>query len=138
VDCGTTQMGGAASPLSAQIVAEYCESGAWRTHVEELRRLYRMRRETLLGALDRSMPEGVSWTAPAGGFFVWVTLPPHVYGKEVKRIAAERGIAVAAGEGYFIHAEDGAHHLRLTYSFAPPADLEKAAQILGDVIRELS
>jgi 2-aminoadipate transaminase len=138
VNCGTTQMGGGASPLSAQIVADYCTEGCWELHVERLRDLYRMRRARLLGALDRSMPEGVSWTTPAGGFFVWVTLPENVYGKEVKRRAAERGVAVAAGEGYFINPADGAHHLRLTYSFAPPDDLDKAAQILGDVIRELS
>ena len=136
-DCGTTQMGGGASPLSAQIVAEYCAAGDWARHVEGLRNLYRMRRETLLGALDRYMPDGVTWTTPKGGFFVWVTLPAKVYGKEVKKRAVELGIAVAAGEGYFINPADGAHHLRLTYSFAPPEDLETAAHILGEVIREL-
>ncbi len=138
VGCGTTQMGGGASPLSALIVAEYCCAGDWERHVEGLRELYRMRRETLLDALKRSMPEGVRWTTPAGGFFVWVTLPPTVYGKEVKKRAAERGVAVAAGEGYFINPTDGAHHLRLTYSFAPPKDIERAANILGEVIAELS
>ena len=137
VGCGTTQMGGGASPLSAQIVAEYCCAGDWERHVNGLHALYQMRRETLLGALERSMPEGVSWTTPAGGFFVWVTLPPTVYGKEVKKRAAERGVVVAAGEGYFINPADGAHHLRLTYSFAPPADIERAVGILGEVIAEL-
>jgi len=138
VGCGTTQMGGGASPLSAQIVAEYAAPGDWERHVDGLRELYQMRRDTLLGALERFMPDGVSWTMPKGGFFVWVTLPPTVYGKDVKRRAAERGVALAAGEGYFIHAADGAHNLRLTYSFAPPEDIVRAVGILGEVIRELA
>lgn len=133
VNCGTTQMGGGASPFTAQLVADYCCSGAWEGHVESLRALYRMRRDTLLAALERYMPEGVTWTTPAGGFFTWLTLDGAL-GREVKAAAAARGVLVAAGEGYFINPADGAHNLRLTYSFAPPQDIETAAHILSDVI----
>lgn len=136
VDCGTTQMGGGASPLSAQIVAEYCRAGYWEPHVARLRDLYRMRRDVMLSALARFMPPGVTWTRPGGGFFIWVTLPPDVYGQDVKRRALERGVMLAAGEGYFVHPADGANNLRLTFSFAPPADIERAVQILGEVISE--
>jgi 2-aminoadipate transaminase len=136
-DCGTTQMGGGASPFTAQFTADYCCSGAWEAHVERLQALYQMRRDTLLEAMDRFMPAGVTWTQPAGGFFVWVTLPEDVRGQEVKRRAAERGVMLAAGEGYFINREDGAHNLRLTYSFAPPQDIETAVKILAEVIASL-
>jgi DNA-binding transcriptional MocR family regulator len=129
-------MGGGASPLSAQIVAEYCRAGYWEPHVARLRDLYRMRRDVMLSALDRFMLPGVTWTRPAGGFFVWVTLPPDVYGQDVKRRALERGVMLAAGEGYFVHPADGSNNLRLTFSFAPPADIERAVRILGEVIED--
>ncbi len=135
VNCGTTQMGGGANPLSAQIVAEYCRQGLWEAHVDSLRNLYKMRRDMLLNALARHMPSEVKWTQPAGGFFVWVTLPNRLLAREVKARALERGVLVSAGEGYFINPADGAHHLRLTYSFAPPADIEKAIQILAEIVR---
>ncbi len=134
VACGTTQMGGGASPLSAQIVADYCCHGDWEAHVEGLRDLYRMRRDTMLAALEKHMPAGVRWTTPGGGFFVWVTLPEGVRGREVKQAALARGVMVASGEGYFVNPADGAHNLRLTYSFAPPDDIETAVRILADVI----
>lgn len=137
VNCGTTQMGGGASPLSAQIVAEYCRLGYWEPHVARLRDRYRLRRDRLLAALDRFMPPDVRWTHPAGGFFVWVTLPPDVFGQAVKRRALERGVLVAAGEGYCVNPADGAHHLRLTFSFAPLEDINTAVQRLADVIGEL-
>src|SRR6266700_4603980 len=41
VNCGTTQMGGGANPLSAQIVAEYCQRGTWATHILHLQSLYK-------------------------------------------------------------------------------------------------
>jgi 2-aminoadipate transaminase len=133
-NCGTAQMGGGASPFTAAFTADYCCSGAWEAHVERLQVLYQMRRDTLLEAMDRTMPAGVTWTTPAGGFFVWVTLPDGVRGQAVKRLAAERGVMVAAGEGYFINREDGARNLRLTYSFAPPEQLEAAVKVLAGVI----
>lgn len=135
VNCGTTQMGGGASPLSAQIVADYCRAGCWEPHVERLRKLYQRRRDTMLAALERYMPSGVTWTKPDGGFFVWLTLPDDVQARSIKQQALARGVMVAAGEGYFLDPANGAHHLRLTYSFAPPDDIEQAVRILSDVIR---
>jgi 2-aminoadipate transaminase len=134
VFCGTTQMGGGASPLAAQIVAEYCQQGHWDGHLEFLRQLYRERRDTLLAALAEYMPRQVSWTKPSGGFFVWVTLPAGMEGAGIKAQAAKRGVMVAAGEGYFVNPDDGRHNLRLTYSFAPLSDLVTATRILGEVV----
>lgn len=138
VGCGTTQMGGGASPLSAQIVAEYCRSGAWDRHVESLRKRYQMRRDHMLTALANHMPPGITWTQPAGGFFVWMSLPRQIQASHVKREALARGVLVAAGDGYFTNPKDGAHNLRLTYSFAPPEQIEKAVEILAGILKDLS
>ena len=35
----------------------------------------RERRDALLESLQALMPEGTTWTIPAGGFYSWVTLP---------------------------------------------------------------
>lgn len=127
-------MGGGASPLAAQIVAEYCREGYWDTHLDDLKNLYRTRRDTMLAALAKYMPPQVRWTTPSGGFFVWVTLPAGIHGAEVKAEASKRGVMVAAGEGYFVNRDDGKHNLRLTYSFAPLDELTKAVRILGEVV----
>lgn len=135
VDCGTTQMGGGASPLAAQFVAEFCRAGSWDSHLEDIRQLYSTRRDALLAALDRYMPPEVRWTQPLGGFFVWLTLPERLNGAAVKRQAAERGVLVASGEGFFVNPDDHKNYLRLTYSFAALADIDKAVRILSEVVK---
>ncbi|HLV97977.1 MAG TPA: aminotransferase class I/II-fold pyridoxal phosphate-dependent enzyme [Ktedonobacterales bacterium] len=137
VDCGTTQMGGGANPFVAQMVAAYCRSGAWEPHIQRLRSLYNMRRDRALAALGQYMPAGVRWTHPAGGFFVWLTLPQHVLAREVQRLALQQGVEVAAGEGFYAHPDQGAHHLRLTYSCASPDDIETGIRVLAQVIQGL-
>src|SRR5258708_7059750 len=138
VNCGTTQMGGGASPFTANIVAEFCRKGYLEPHVSDLRALYKRRRDAALSALTQSMPGGVTWTHPGGGFFIWLTLPGHVSAQKVKQIAQQRGGNVAPGEGYFLNPADGSHNLRLAFSFAPPPDIQAAIKILGNVIRELA
>jgi 2-aminoadipate transaminase len=137
VDCGTTQMGGGANPFTANIVAEYCRNGHWEPHVAGLQTLYKQRRDVVIEALSKYMPQGVRWTHPAGGFFIWLYLPDNVFAQDVKRLAHERKVLVAAGNGFYINPADGNHNLRLAFSFARPDDIEAGVHILGQVIREL-
>ncbi len=102
INCGTMQMGGGANPFVANIVAEYCRSGSWEKHITQLRYLYKMRRDVALAALHQYMPTDVKWTSPAGGFFLWLSLPHNVLSKDVKRLALQQGVALAAGPGFFV------------------------------------
>lgn len=137
VNCGTTQMGGGANPFTAQVVAEYCRSGHWQRHIQHLQALYKARRDQALAALERFMPSDVVWTRPAGGFFIWLTLPPHAFAQQVKQQALQRGVLVASGEGFFVDPSAGTHYLRLAYSCATPDALERAIDTLAQVIRDI-
>ena len=134
VSCGTSQMGGGANPFTASMVATYCTGGAWERHIARLRSLYAARRDAALSALERSMPADVRWTHPAGGFFIWLRLPGQVFARDVKRLALQEGVAVAAGEGFFVNPTDGEHHLRLAYSHAALEDIDAGIRMLARAI----
>src|SRR5205085_2697602 len=127
-------MGGGANPFTAQIVAEYCRSGHWETHLSGLRSLYKLRRDVALSALARYMPADVRWTHPMGGFFIWLSLPENVFTQDVKRLALREGVLVAGGGGFFVKDSDGGHNLRIAYSCASTDDIEKGISILAEVI----
>jgi 2-aminoadipate transaminase len=138
IACGTTQMGGGASPFSAQVVAQYCRSGHWEPHILRLRSVYGTRRDIMLSALERYMPSGIEWTCPDGGYFIWLTLPPTMHAHDVKRLALAAGVSLAAGDAFFVAPSDGRHHLRLAYSYAAPHDLDVAVHTLAQVINGLT
>ncbi|MEO7021516.1 MAG: PLP-dependent aminotransferase family protein [Ktedonobacteraceae bacterium] len=136
--CGTTQMGGGANPFIAHMIAEYCRSGAWEQHIVHLQSLYTMRRDRALSALERFMPADVAWTHPAGGFFIWLRLPEQVFAQQVKHLAFQQGVLLAAGDGFFVHPADGAHYLRLAYSCAALSEIDAGIRILAQVITSSS
>ncbi|HLI07612.1 MAG TPA: PLP-dependent aminotransferase family protein [Ktedonobacteraceae bacterium] len=136
VNCGVLQMGGGANPFTARMIAAYCRSGHWEEHIARLRSLYKTRRDVALSALRRYMPSDVRWTQPAGGFFIWLDLPAGLVAQDIKRVALQAGVLVSAGEGFFVNPADGAHHLRLAYSFASTGDIAAGIRILAQVIEQ--
>lgn len=138
VESGALRMGGGANPFNAALVAEYCRSGAWQAHVDWLRGQYRARRDVALAALDETMPDGVSWTHPAGGYFIWLRLPGALDVDELERVAQAQQVYFANGRGFFTEPFLGAHYLRLSYSYLSPDDLRVGIGILGRLIAQLA
>ncbi|MDX6466196.1 MAG: 2-aminoadipate transaminase [Gaiellaceae bacterium] len=102
-----------ASALAQRIYEEYSRRGWIDEQLPRSRALYARRCERLLGALERTMPEGVEWTRPSGGFFSWLTLP--VDAGELARRAVDQGVAVVPGGPFFPDGQ-GTTNLRLSYS----------------------
>lgn len=134
VNCGTTQMGGGANPFTAHMVAQYCRNGSWEKHIERVQSLYTLRRDRALSALEQYMPGDVEWSRPAGGFFIWLSLPRDIFADHIRRLALQEGVALAAGAGFFVNPIDGDHQMRLAYSCASPEEIETGIRVLGQVI----
>ena len=138
VNCGTTQMGGGANPFVSSIVAQYLGNDRWEKDIKRLREIYRHRRDIALSALERFMPEGVQWTVPSGGIFLWLTLPPSVSVYELQAASRQKGVIFSAGPGFYVDPDDGKFNLRLAYSFAAPEELEEGIRLLAETVEELS
>ena len=78
------------------------------------------------------------WTRPAGGFFVWLTLPKPLESEALLAAARERGVLFTPGVRFFAEGSEGGdlHNLRLPFSFLSEAQMSKGVRILAEVIRE--
>ena len=114
-----------ASPLLHRTVLAYLESGAHDPHVERLCALYRERRDASAAALHEHCEPYLTFRMPSGGFFHWLKLREGLDAAAVTRAAAEQGVAVTPGTGYYATA-GGDDRIRLVYSALPPQELEEA------------
>jgi DNA-binding transcriptional MocR family regulator len=107
-------------------------------HVGTLRAAYRARRDAMLRALEAHMPEGVAWTRPAGGMFVWLTLPDGLDGAHIlERAVAEARVAFVPGEAFFPD-RSVKNALRLSFSLNHPAEIEEGVRRLGRLLQEVA
>jgi 2-aminoadipate transaminase len=120
--------------FTQRIVHEVVKDGFLDRHVPTIRALYRDQCAAMLAALERSMPEGVSWNRPEGGMFVWVTLPAQIDTMKLLDAAVAQHVAFVPGAPFF--ANDAQHNtLRLSFVTVPPAKIDEGIARLGALIR---
>ncbi len=108
-------------------------SGLLEAHLPLVRARYAQQAEVMLEALATTMPEGVTWTRPDGGMFVWLTLPVGVDTLALLPRAIDRGVAFVPGAPFF--ADNAATNtLRLSFVTVPPEKIRAAVAVLGELI----
>jgi 2-aminoadipate transaminase len=117
------------------IAAEFCAQGHIYARLPQITDIYRRKRDVMLAALAREMPDGVTWTRPQGGVFLWVTLPEGMDTEHLLPLAVEEGVAYVVGSGF--HADGGGgRSMRLNFSFPSEADIEEGIRRLARLIRK--
>ncbi len=120
------------STLCQHVVHAVAKGGFLEAHVRRVRAVYGERRNVMLAALERHFPPEVRFTRPAGGLFLWVTLPEGLDAAELLPQALARGVAYVPGTSF--HAlGGGARTLRLNFSYPPPAQIEEGIRRLGEL-----
>ena len=89
-----------------------------------------------LKRLRNTFPEEATWTHPAGGFFVWVTLPEYVDTDSMLSVALEHGVTYTPGSGFYPNGTDGKNSMRLAFCFESPENLREAIRRLAGVIED--
>ena len=118
-----------------QMVMHAIVSSRYDALVDAARALYRGRRDALLAALEREMPQGVSWTRPEGGLFVWVTLPERFNGADLlARAIAEERVAFVPG-GAFFATDARLNTIRLNFSSPSIDQINEGIKRLGALLR---
>ena len=119
-----------------QIVAyEVAKNGFIDKHVLTIRQVYQERRDIMLEELAKNMPEGVKWTHPLGGLFLWVTLPEYMDTNIILKDAVAEKVAFVPGDSFYPYG-GGSNSMRLNFSNAKPEKIREGIQRLSRVVKK--
>ena len=117
------------------VAAEFLESGRLDANLTRSIELYKGKRDLLLRLLEEHMPEGVSWTHPEGGLFLFLTMPEGFDAVKFYDTALDSGVAYVAGE--FFHPDgSGKNTMRMNFSFMTPERIAEGVKLLASLLRE--
>ncbi|WP_125614623.1 PLP-dependent aminotransferase family protein [Specibacter cremeus] len=119
--------------FNQMLITEYLRGYDWMGQIRTYRALYRERCTALLDALAEFMPAGVTWTTPAGGFFVWLTLPEGVDTYPLLHEGIDAGVVFVPGAA-FTATPGPSNKLRLAFSSATPENLREGVRRLAPVL----
>ena len=121
--------------LPQATVYEFLRRGNFGPNLERVRGLLRSRRDAMLAALERELPGGAVWSRPAGGYFVWLDLPPGTTTDELQERAAEVDVSFVKGADFFPAGSGaGERSLRLAYSFVSPDEIGEGVARLATLL----
>ena len=121
--------------LNQAVVDQYLRRNLLPDHISSICKGYGAKMHQMLQYLDQ-FPDGVSFTRPQGGLFIWAELPEHIDTVSLLSKAVERKVAYVPGT-YF--CADGGHMntLRLNFSNSTPQQIETGMSILNDLIKSV-
>jgi 2-aminoadipate transaminase len=121
--------------LTQRVVYQFCTQGHLEPGIERFRDSYRTRRDVLLAALEAHLSGVITWTRPAGGMFVWASLPEGRSAQELLVRAMAQKVVFVPG-GSFHPGGGGEHTFRLNFVSATEERIREGIAILARVLRE--
>ncbi|MFZ6863906.1 PLP-dependent aminotransferase family protein [Undibacterium sp. Ji67W] len=120
--------------LTQMVVYEVIKDGFLGEHIPTIRTFYARQCNVMLDAMTKFFPDGVTWTRPEGGMFIWVTLPKHIDSKVLLDEAIQHNIAFVPG-GPFYANEAEKNTLRLSFVTVSPERINEGIEKLGKLIQ---
>jgi len=124
-----------ANTFTQYMIYKYIQSGKFEDHIRELIKNYGDKRNLMLEEMDEHFPEGITWTRPEGGLFLWVELPEGMSATRLIDKAVEEKVTYVYGQPFFPDGS-GENTFRLNFSNASHDQIIQAIRRLGRVFRE--
>ena len=115
-------------------ISSYLADQPWRDQIASFAKLYKVRRDAALEALEKYFPKGATWTRPEGGFYIWVTLPPEIDTNALVPKAIVAKVAYVPGTAFYADGF-GSWSMRLSYCHPTPERIKEGIKALGGVIK---
>jgi hypothetical protein len=123
------------SPLTQRLAAEYLERYDLLEKLKPTIELYRKKKDVMLKALEDEFSnlEGVRWTKPEGGLFIWLTLPDGFDTLEMTEIAKEKKVFYVPGQAFRPTGEIS-NSMRLSYCLPPEEKIVEGIKRLRETV----
>ncbi|MBR5011203.1 MAG: PLP-dependent aminotransferase family protein [Clostridia bacterium] len=105
-------------------------------HIQKIRAIYRKKCKLMLDCLEKELPEGITFTRPCGGLFIWCTLPRNLDSAPFVKGLVEKKVAVVPGSAFLSDTNGTSSAFRLNYSTPSDENIINGVKILGEYAKE--
>ena len=123
--------------VSQRVTAKFLEAGYMDEHLKKTAAYYKPFLDQMLQSLETHMPEGVKWTKPQGGIFLWMELPKRMNADELFHQAAAKKVSFIPGSKFYPEGQEKFNTLRLNFSYSSLEQIEEGIKRLGELLKAL-
>lgn len=124
--------------LLEEAMANLLKNGDIGRHLKKTNKIYHERRDHLVLLLKAHLPDDMAFKTPDGGFAIWAQYRNGLRAGPVAAKAAEMGLGISDGSGYY-HDDNGRDEfIRLGFASLNLKELEEGVEILARAVRKSS
>jgi len=125
-----------APPFNQAVLADYLKKGLLEVQIDRIIGAYREKRDLMLEKLDEYMPkmDGLKWTRPEGGLFLWITLPENMDACVMFKEAIDKNVAYVVGSAFDPQGKVR-NTMRVNFSYASKEAIVEGVKRLAEVIK---
>ena len=123
------------SSFNQYVAYEVAKGGFLDEHVKLIRAIYKERRDVMFEMMEEMFPQGVTWSKPKGGMFLWGVLPEGTDATELLKRAVERKVAFVPGAAFHPRG-GGANTMRINFSYSSPETIREGVRRLAATLKE--
>lgn len=124
--------------FTQMVLYQYLSDFDNELHINKIITSYGNQCNRMIRAIDSCFPEGVEFTRPEGGMFLWVKLPDRFSSQELFRIALRKKVAFVPGDPFYTDKRTFYPTFRLNFSCSDEAAIQEGIARIGESIDELS
>jgi DNA-binding transcriptional MocR family regulator len=133
VQCGLLDSGGGLNPFTSGVVRSAMELGLMDENLTLLKETYSRRMQTMGAALRSRLPASARFIDPAGGFFIWLSLPEGTDTLDLLAKAKSRNVEFMPGSK-FSSRQGLKNCLRLSFAYYDTPELLEGVERLAAVV----
>ena len=101
-----------------------------------MRKNYAHKCKTMLDAMDEFFPDGISYTRPGGGLFIWCDLGHGLDTLLLSKEAIAEKVVYVPGNTFMVNMDEKCTALRLNYSSSTDEKIVEGIRRLGKVFNK--
>jgi 2-aminoadipate transaminase len=123
------------SNFGQRILYQFLLDNSLEDHLISIREFYKKQAYTMNQLMKQYFPQGVTWTQPAGGMFIWITLPEAMDATVLLNNAISQSVVFVPGQHFYVKKNAGKNTIRVNFSNPSEDQMAKGIRIMGDLIR---
>jgi GntR family transcriptional regulator/MocR family aminotransferase len=127
----------ATSTLIQRALEAYVTVGRYQAYLRRSCHVFRKRRDAMITAINRYLPDGVTFDPPQGGLHLWLRLPEGLSSDELLPLACKKGVAFAPGSHFFLDGSQEPGWMRLNFVSSSVEEINEGLKRLGKALRQM-
>jgi 2-aminoadipate transaminase len=123
--------------FAQRVVHQFLQDNDLEPHLARLRAAYKQQRDLMMEMIEECFPPEITYVKPEGGMFLWLNLPEEVPARTLLEEAIQQDVVFVPGDAFYPNGNGGQHQVRLSFSNAEAAKIEKGMRGLAEAAKTI-